>query len=264
MNRITIVLILFLVGCSTVPLTNRKQLNLIPSSQVLALSADNYQQVLREKDLSGNSEYVSRVRRVGQNIARSVEAYLSETGQSGLLNGYNWEFNVIEDELVNAWAMPGGKIAFYEGIMPVCNDDLGVAVVMGHEVAHAVARHGNERMSQGLMTQLGGVALAVALKDQPQTTQAIALAAFGAGTTVGVILPFSRLHESEADELGLYFMAKAGYDPREAPKFWERMAEQGGGSEPPEFLSTHPNHSTRIRRLNEHMPKALEYYRANR
>jgi predicted Zn-dependent protease len=154
--------------------------------------------------------------------------------------------------------MPGGKVAFYTGIMPICKDDNGVAVVMSHEIAHAIAQHGNERMSQQLTTQMGGVALQVAMQDQPAQTQALAMTAFGVGSQVGVLLPFSRTHESEADKMGLYFMTLAGYDPYEAPRFWERMNAGAGGS-PPEFLSTHPNPSTRIANMQQWIPEALAY-----
>jgi predicted Zn-dependent protease len=185
---------------------------------------------------------------------------MRQNGLSDKIKDYNWEYHVIKSDQLNAWCMPGGKIAFYEGIMPVCKDDNGVAVVMAHEVAHAVARHGNERMSQQLAVQLGGMALSEALEKQKEQTQQLALLAFGVGSQVGVMLPYSRLHESEADELGLYFMAMAGYDPKGATEFWKRM-EKEGGSRPPEFLSTHPNPNTRISNLEKLMPKALEYYK---
>jgi predicted Zn-dependent protease len=169
---------------------------------------------------------------------------------------------VLEEDILNAWCMPGGKIAFYEGIMPVCEDETGVAVVMGHEIAHAVAKHSNERLGQQLLIQLGGMALAEALEKEKEVTQQLALAAFGLGAQVGVILPYSRKHEKEADELGLYFMAMAGYNPQEAPGFWQRMLDKSKGQQrPPEWLSTHPNPQSRIRDLNRHMDKAMEYYR---
>ena len=177
------------------------------------------------------------------------------------LKGFQWEFNTVESEEANAFCMPGGKVVFYTGILPICQDEAGVAVVMGHEVAHAIAKHGNERMSQGLVQQFGGVALSVALSDKPAQTQQLFQTAYGVGSQVGVMLPFSRLQESEADELGLIFMAMAGYDPHEAPKFWERMSAKSSGGAPPEFLSTHPSHETRIRKLNKAIPKAMEYYK---
>jgi predicted Zn-dependent protease len=219
--------------------------------------------VIQEQGLSKNQQYIDQVRRVGVRITAAVEKFL---GQNNLLNkieNYDWEYNVIASDQKNAFAMPGGKIAFYEGIMPVCQDDNGIAVVMSHEIAHAIAQHGNERMSQALVVNLGGVALSEALTTQPQMTQDLAMAAFGIGSQVGIMLPYSRLHESEADELGLYFMAMAGYDPRKAPEFWQRMLDLGG-ERPPEFLSTHPDPENRIKDLNANMNKAMQYYEENK
>ena len=249
----------FLQTCKTVPITGRKQVALIPNSQMNALGVDNYQQVLSEAKVDRTSEDAKLVEYVGSKIARAVERYLKTHGQSANVEGFAWDFKLIVDDVVNAWCMPGGKVAFYTGILPVCKDEAGIAVVMGHEIAHAIAKHGNERMTQGLAQQLGGVALAVALKDKPEETQNLFMQAYGLGTTVGAILPFSRLHESEADEMGLIFMAMAGYDPREAPRFWQRMAAQSG-PQPPTFLSTHPSNEQRIAKLNELMPQALKYY----
>ncbi len=254
--------LLLLVACSTVPITGRKQLSLIPNSQILPLSFDSYQQVLKENKLSTNKEQVAMVKNVGEKIQHAVEEYMAKQNMSDALEGYKWEFNLIQDDkTVNAWCMPGGKVAFYSGIMPICKDEAGVAVVMGHEVAHAIANHGRERMSQGLVQQLGGVALAVAIQDKPQETQQLFYSAYAIGTTYGAMLPYSRLHESEADKLGLIFMAMAGYDPHEAPKFWERMAAQSSGQQPPEWMSTHPSHESRIENLNEYMPTAMKYYK---
>lgn len=251
-------ILLFCLNCSTVPLTGRKQLAFIPSSQINSLAAQNYQEVLKESKISNNQQQVEMIRRVGNRIVAAVEKYLTIENQMDVIDGFKWEFNLIESEQVNAWCMPGGKVAFYTGIMPICKDDNGVAVVMSHEIAHAIAQHGNERMSQELTSQMGGVALAVALQDQPAQTQALAMTAFGVGSQVGVLLPFSRTHESEADKMGLYFMTLAGYDPYEAPRFWERMNAGAGGS-PPEFLSTHPNPSTRIANMEKWIPEALAY-----
>lgn len=248
-------------SCSTVPVTGRKQLDLIPASQVMSLSFDSYKQVLKENKLSTNVPWTNMVKNCGSRIQRAVESYMAQNKLKSQLNGFQWEFNLLESETVNAFCMPGGKVAFYTGIMPLCQDEVGVAVVMGHEVAHAIANHGGERMSQGLIQQMGGVALAVALREKPESTQALAMAAYGVGTTVAGILPYSRLHESEADHLGLIFMAMAGYDPREAPKFWQRMAAMNKGNKPPEFLSTHPSDQTRINNLNKEMPEALKYYK---
>ncbi|TKJ41082.1 peptidase M48 [candidate division LCP-89 bacterium B3_LCP] len=255
-----LLIITFLIGCATVPLTGRQQLTIIPQYELLALSLDSYQQVMAESNLSQDREDVRMIRQVGRGIAQAAEDFLRENGLSSKIRNYQWEFNLIDnDTLVNAWCMPGGKVAFYSGILPVCQNSTGVAVVMGHEVAHALANHGGERMSQGLITQLGGVALDLALKEKSEETRMIALTAFCVGAQVGVLLPYSRLHESEADHIGLILMAKAGYDPREAVPFWERMNLEGG-VRPPEFISTHPAPETRVEKLKEQMPEALQYY----
>ena len=254
-------LILIVTACTTVPLTGRRQLSLIPNSELLPLSYSSYQEVLKENRLSKNTEQTALVKKVGSKIQKAVETYMAENKMSDQLKGYAWEFNLLEGNTVNAWCMPGGKVAFYEGIMPVAKDEAGVAVVMGHEIAHALGNHGRERMSQGLVQQLGGVALAVAITDKPQETQQLFFAAYGIGTTVGAMLPYSRLHETEADKLGMVFMAMAGYNPNEAPRFWERMTAATGGAQPPEWLSTHPSHNRRIKDLEEYIPKAMKYYR---
>nr|WP_321485002.1 M48 family metallopeptidase [uncultured Draconibacterium sp.] len=252
-------LLLAIIACSTVPLTNRTQITAIPSSQMLSLSSSSYNDVLSQSQISTNAAYRSSVERVGLNISAAVESYLKGIGRAELLQGYDWEFSVIKSDQLNAWCMPGGKIAFYEGIMPICKDDNGIAVVMAHEIAHAVAKHNNERMTQQLGLQMGGLALSEALSEKETQTKQIAMAVFGVGSQVGIILPYSRSFENEADELGLYFMAMAGYDPRQAPEFWERML-QAGGTRTPEFLSTHPNPENRINHLKQIMPKALEFY----
>ena len=263
MNKLLFLAFFFLVSCSVVPMTGRKQFVAIPSSQMISLSNDSYTRVMKEGKLSSNQQYVNSVRRVGERLTVAVEAYLKQNNLSAYTEGYQWQYNVLESDELNAWCMPGGQIAFYEGILPVCQDEHGIAVVMGHEIAHAVAQHGNERMSQQLALQMGGIALSEALKTQKQETIDLAMIAFGVGAQVGVQLPYSRLHESEADELGLYFMAMAGYDPQKAPAFWERM-EAKSSARPPEFLSTHPDPSNRIAKLKQHMPKALEYYNSSK
>lgn len=254
-----IITALLIESCAQVPLTGRRQVIAVPSSEIIPLAEKNYTEIISEEGLSKNTQYQASVKRVGTKLSAAVEKYLNEQGLGDRVADYKWEFKVLASDQVNAWCMPGGKIGFYEGIMPICKDDNGIAVVMSHEIAHAVALHSNERMSQQLMINLGGAALSEAVKTQSETTQNLALVAFGLGSQVGVLLPYSRLHESEADELGLYFMAMAGYDPQEAPIFWERMNE-AGGERPPEFLSTHPNPDNRIKDLNKNMKKALEYY----
>jgi predicted Zn-dependent protease len=263
MKKISFLLIfaLFCFDCATVPVTGRRQLSLVSNSEILPMSFDSYKSVLDSSKLSTNKQQVDMVKRVGANIQKAVEEYMAQNNWSGHLQGYDWDFNLIEADVVNAWCMPGGKVAFYTGIMPVCQDEAGVAVVMGHEVAHAIANHGAERMSQGLVQQMGGVALDVALSSKPGETREMFGMAYGLASNFGAMLPFSRLHESEADKMGLIFMAMAGYDPSEAPKFWERMAAASGGGAPPEFMSTHPSHETRIKDLNDQIPEAMKYYK---
>jgi predicted Zn-dependent protease len=256
-----IVLALTVYYCSTVPITGRSQLSLVSASEMNAMSFAQYGAFLKENKLSSNKSNVEMVRRVGGNIQRAVETYFAQHNLSEELAGYAWEFNVVESEEVNAWCMPGGKVVVYTGILPITKDETGLAVVMGHEIAHAVAQHGAERMSQGLLQQLGGVALSVALANEPAQTQNLFYTAYGVGTTVGVMLPFSRTHESEADRLGLVFMAMAGYNPNAAVDFWTRMAAQKGGGAPPEFLSTHPSDATRIADIKKHLPEAMSYYK---
>ncbi len=255
---------LFLItACSTVPLTNRRQFTAIPSQQMLALGTQSYRQVLNQEEISSSQSDIRAIRQVGQRVTTAVEDYLRQIGRENIIDDYKWEFNLLKGDEINAWAIPGGKIAFYEGIMPICRNDDGIAVVMAHEIAHAIADHANERMSQQLSLQLGGVALSQALKDENETTAQLAMTAFGLGSQLGVLLPYSRKHEQEADELGLYFMAMAGYDPREAPRLWQRMMEVSP-NRTPEFLSTHPNPQNRIKFLNRKMSKALEFYNDNR
>ena len=251
----------FASSCSTVPVTGRKQLSLVSNAEIFPMSFQSYKSVLDSSKVSTNKDQVQMVKTVGAKIQKAVEQYMRERGLSSELKGYAWEFNVIDENIVNAWCMPGGKVVFYAGILPICKDEKGIAVVMGHEVAHAVANHGGERMSQGIVQQMGFSALSVALTEKPAETQQLYGTAYGLASNLGALLPFSRLHESEADKMGLIFMAMAGYDPHEAPKFWERMTEASGGGAPPEFLSTHPSHSTRIQQLNEAIPEAMKYYK---
>jgi len=263
--KLSVILIsvtLFIISCSSVPITGRKQLNIIPSGQLLSMSYQQYDQFLNENKLSNNQQQTAMVKNVGKKIQNAVEKYMRDNGLADELEGYQWEFNLVQSDEVNAWCMPGGKVVFYEGIMPVCQDENGVAVVMGHEVAHAIAEHGNERISQGLIAQLGGIALSEALKEKPQETQQLWMTAYGLGAQVGVLLPFSRTQESEADRLGLIFMAIAGYNPNHAVDFWTRMAKLGGAA-PPEFLSTHPAHDTRINDIKKHLPEAMSFYNKN-
>lgn len=258
----SVLLVLFAWSCSTVPITGRQQLDLVPDDQVIAMAAAQYDTVLLTNRVSSNQEETAMVKRCGARIQKAVESYFQSQNQMAQLNGYKWEFNLIESDEVNAWCMPGGKVAFYTGIMPVCKDETGIAVVMGHEVAHAVAKHGNERMSQQMLAAYGSVALDVALANNSTQTREIAAAAFGIGAQYGALLPFSRTQETEADHLGLIFMAMAGYDPHAAVPFWERMAAgKGAGGAPPEIMSTHPSDATRMANLRTFMPEAEKYYK---
>jgi predicted Zn-dependent protease len=252
---------IFFIQCSTVPITGRKQLDLIPSSQIQSMSYQQYGEFLKTAKLSNDQSGIALVRRVGLNVQGAVEQYFAQNNLSKELNGYSWEFNLVEDPQVNAWCMPGGKVVVYTGILPITKDETGLGVVMGHEIAHAIARHGDERMSQGLLTQLGGMALQKAIETKPAATQQLFMTAFGLGAQLGVLLPYSRLHESEADHLGLIFMAMAGYDPNQAIPFWQRMSELSKGQKPPEFLSTHPSDETRIKDIQKELPEALKYYK---
>jgi predicted Zn-dependent protease len=252
-------LLLGLWGCSTNPYTDRWQLQMLPQSYLNQLGAQSYLQVKNDPKvtLSKDPKEIEPVQRVAKRIIEVAKhSKYAETA-----NTFEWEVNVIKDDkTLNAWALPGGKIAVYTGIFPIAKNEAGLAAIMGHEVVHALAGHGGERMSQGLVAQvlMTGAAAAVQTSAGPATGQAI-MQALGAGAQVGVLLPFSRKHESEADYIGLLLAAQAGYDPQEAVRVWERMA-QAGGSQPAEFLSTHPSHGTRIKQLQEWMPEALGYY----
>jgi predicted Zn-dependent protease len=233
---------------------------MIPDNEMLAMSFQQYDQFLQQNPPSNKKAQVKMVNDVGVRIQKAVEQYMANNNLSERLEGYDWEFNLVEDEQVNAWCMPGGKVVVYTGILPIAKDESGLAVVMGHEIAHAIAEHGNERMSQQLLQQAGAVGLMVAMRNEPVQTQALWLSVYGVGSQLAVMLPYSRTHESEADRLGLIFMAMAGYDPNEAPEFWERMAA-GKQGEPPEFLSTHPSSETRINNLRSWIPEAMQHYK---
>lgn len=249
------------VACAKVPITGRKQLNLVPENELIGMSLQAYKEFLdTNKVLDATDQRVKMVRRIGNNIKGAVENFLAQEKETNRLEGFAWEFNVVDQNVVNAWCMPGGKVVVYTGILPVTQDEQSLAVVMGHEIAHAIARHGNERMSQAMALQLGGVAISVAMSQKPALTQNIFLQSYGIGSQLG-ILAYGRNHETEADKLGLIFMAMAGYNPESAIGFWERMSAAGGGQAPPEILSTHPSDETRIATLKDFMPQALKYYK---
>ncbi|WP_047414307.1 M48 family metallopeptidase [Cellulophaga sp. Hel_I_12] len=258
MKKIILILVIFLgvSACKVNPFTGKKMLNMYPNSQIFPTAFAQYDQFLTEnKAVTGTSE-ARMITTVGQRIATAAERWLTANGYPGYLKDYKWEYNLVQDEAVNAWCMPGGKIVFYTGILPICQGETGVAVVMGHEVAHALADHGAQRMSAGTFQQLGAVAGNVLIKDQ-QTLNTFNQA-YGIGSQVGVMLPFSRGHETEADRIGLQIMAIAGYNPDEAAELWKRMKANSGGNAPPEFMSTHPSNDTRIANLTAWAPLAKE------
>lgn len=251
-----------LAGCALNLVTGRKQLSLVKESELRLMAVSQYNTFLKDNKVlsSGSSSDAAIVDRVGARIARAITQFYNTEEKKSVLEGYSWEFNTIDDkEVVNAWCMPGGKVVVYSGLLPVTRNETALAIVIGHEIAHSIAKHGNERMSQALVQQMGGMALEVALSQKPQETQNLFMTTYGIGSQLGAMLPWSRQQETEADQYGLIFSAMAGYDPREAIPFWQRMAEAGGGS-PPEFLSTHPSDETRLRKLNQFMPEALKYY----
>ena len=254
-------ILLLVFACQTVPITGRQQLQLLPADTVFSLSLDAYKEFLSEHRVVANTKEAEMVKNVGQRIQRSVEQFFASRNMSDQLRGYRWEFNLVDDKEVNAWCMPGGKVVVYNGILPVAQNETGLAVVMGHEIAHAVANHGNERMSQAMLVEMGGVGLSAALSQYRESSVGLVMAVYGIGTGVGVLLPYSRLQESESDRLGLIFMAMAGYDPHAAVDFWKRMAASKQGASPPEFLSTHPADATRIRNIEGLIPEAMGYYR---
>jgi predicted Zn-dependent protease len=244
---------LLLTACVTNPYTNRSQLMLVSEAEETQMGVEGYAQVMKDEPVNTDADINAPLQRVGKAIAAAADAWRAENGEAP----YEWEFKLIaNDEMVNAWCMPGGKIAFYTGIYPILEDEAGMAIVMGHEVSHAMLRHGGERMSQNIAAGVGLTAAGILAADSEYRD--IALAAIGAGVTVGVLLPYSRDHESEADFLGLQLAARAGYDPREGVRIWENMSKLGGA--PAELLSTHPKPETRIQQMKEWMPEMMAIY----
>ena len=244
------------MACATNPFTEKKTLALVSNSQLFPTAFAQYDQFLTENKVIEGTKDAEMITRVGQRIAVAAERYLNARGYHGYLKDYKWEYNLVNDKTVNAWCMPGGKIVFYTGILPIAKNETGVAAIMGHEVAHALANHGQQRMSAGYIQ--AGVAIAgnVAIKDEKDRNAFNQY--YGVGSQVGVMLPFSRSHETEADKIGVYLMAIAGYNPDEASLLWERMKANSGGQAPPEILSTHPSNDSRIANLKALAPKAKE------
>jgi predicted Zn-dependent protease len=258
-----LVIAVFAFACSTNAVTGRKQLSLVSEAQLQEMAKTEYRSFLSQNQTvnPNSSRDAEMVKRVGARIATAITNYYTQNGMGDVVEGYQWEYNLVNNKEANAWCMPGGKIVVYSGLLPISQNEAGLAVVIGHEVAHAVAQHGSERMSQGLLQQLGGMALSVALANRTAQTQNLFMQAYGVGSNVFGVLPHSRNQELEADKLGLRYTAMAGYNPREAVALWQRMQAQGG-SRPPEFLSTHPNEANRIQQLQAIMDETIEkYYR---
>jgi predicted Zn-dependent protease len=245
-----ILIVLGIIACAHAPITGRKQLLLLSQSEENQLGAQAFQQVMTTEKVDTDSNVSAMVKRVGERIAAATDK-----------TDYQWEFRVIDKNQANAFCLPGGKVVVYTGILPLTQDEAGLATVLGHEIAHAVARHGGERVSEGLLVNAGLAAVQLGMGNRdPQTVQTVT-GLLGAGAAVGIILPFSRTQESEADHLGLIYMAKAGYDPHAALAFWQRMAQAQKGNAPPEILSDHPADDKRIEQIKEWMPEAMKDYR---
>jgi predicted Zn-dependent protease len=247
-------------ACYKNPVTGRSSVNLVSEGDMRTMANQQYATFLAQNPPVGaGSRDAEMVQRVGNRLAAAVQTYLSQKGQLSLISGYQWQFNLVNNSQANAWCMPGGKVVVYSGIMPLVQNEAGLATVLGHEIAHAIARHGNERMSQELMAQAGGEALSVAMSNKSAQTQGIFNTVYGVGSQLGT-LSYSRKHESEADRMGLIFMALAGYNPNEAIAFWQRMSAKGG-EKPPVFMSSHPSDATRVQQIKEWMPEAMKYYK---
>ncbi|MGB1004577.1 MAG: M48 family metallopeptidase [Salibacteraceae bacterium] len=260
-EKLFILITLFLIGCSSVPITSRTQLNVIPENQLISSSSLAYQSFLNENAvISSNNQDAQMVKKVGQKLAKACHDYLADKGDISRLEGFDWEFNLVNSPEINAWCMPGGKVVVYQGILPITQNEEGLAVVLSHEIAHAVARHGNERVSQQMVSEYGSVAVSALFantSDSVANIEAIVSKVYGTGSQLG-LLKFSRLHETEADKMGLVFMEYAGYDSNNAIEFWKRMSANGG-QKPPEFLSTHPSDERRINDITTFIPIAKSY-----
>jgi predicted Zn-dependent protease len=263
MKKIVVLVIasFVLTACNKNRITGRNQISLVSESEVQGMALTEYKSFLStSKLIPDNNKNTDMVKRVGNRLINALTKYYTSQGLASELSNYQWEINLVDAKDVNAWCMPGGKIVVYTGLLPITQNETALAIVMGHEIAHALAKHGSERMSQGLLQQLGGAALSIALQTKPAQTQALFQQAYGLGSQFAVMLPFSRNNELEADKFGLRYAALAGYDPREAPAFWSRMAALSGGNKPPEFMSTHPSDERRIADINAIMDETLKVY----
>ena len=256
--------LLLLSSCGSVPITGRRQLNLVSDGEILSASATQYKQFISQSQLSSNTTYNAKVTQVGRRLAAATNAYLKQNGYESMLSSLSWEFNVVDSKQVNAFCMPGGKIVVYTGLLnlvgngPHSDDEL--AAVMGHELSHALAKHANERISNQLLLQAGGQILGAAVNTRSQLLGGLINQAYGLGAQVGVMLPFGRKQEYEADKMGLVLMAMAGYNPRYAVNFWQKMSASKGGAQQNELLSTHPSDANRIKEIQAYLPNALKYY----
>ncbi len=246
-----------IICCATNPLTGKTTMALVSNDELLASSFQQYDEFLKENTVITGTANAALVQRVGEKIRKAAELWLASEGASSYLDGYAWEYKLVQDDNVNAWCMPGGKIVVYSGILPVTQTEAGLATVMGHEVAHAILNHAQQRMSAATLQELGASGVSLATGSKSQETQELMMTVYGAGSNMFGILPFSRKHESEADEMGLILMAIAGYNPEDAIPFWQRMAALGSGGTP-EFLSTHPSDTTRISNIQKWIPEAKE------
>ncbi len=264
MKKIYVLFVLFvalaIISCSVVPFTGRKQLIIVPESEMIAMGLASYTEFIKGNPVSSDQANVNMVREVGKKLSDAVDYYFAASNMGSRLNGYKWEYSLVESTVPNAFCLPGGKIVIYSGILPYTLDRNGLAVVVSHEIAHAVAQHGNERMSQQLLLQFGNVALSEVIRNKPEETKNIYNSVYGLGAQYGVMLPYSRENEYEADKIGLIFMALAGYDPNTAVGFWERMSSIGG-TKPPEFMSTHPSDENRIRKIRAAIPDIIQFYK---
>lgn len=259
-NVIYFFITVLLYSCSTVPITERKRVNIVDDAQILPASFAQYDNFLKENKLSTDAKMTREIENVGLRISKSVDRFMRANGMTEEANNYQWEFKLVDDNQMNAWCLPGGKVVFYTGILPICKNTDGIAAVMGHEIAHAFAKHGQERMTSSYGQQLGGMAVAIGTSGQNYETQMLWNSIYGIGSQVGM-LAYSRTHETEADKLGMVFMIMAGYDAEEAIQLWKRMKENSKGEAPPEFLSTHPSNDTRIDDLKKYLPVARMHAR---
>jgi predicted Zn-dependent protease len=263
LSGLALAVLLFANACSTVPLTGRNRLSFVSETEMQSAAAQSYNSLLKDpKTTVLNNADATRVKRIGQQIASAVTKYMNANGYAEQIKGFNWEFNLIKSDEVNAWCMPGGKVAVYTGILPVTKDDAGLATVMGHEIAHAIAQHSSERASKAAVAEGVGSLIGAAAGNQSAATQTVINQVYGIGAQAGVLLPNSRKQELEADHLGLIFMSMAGYDPSTAVSFWQRMASASNGSKPPEWMSTHPADNTRIAQIQKDLPEAQKYYKS--